>query len=282
MMFRFSERTGGVLAVAYQTAKAYQTNYIGTEHLLAGILTEGRGLASDVLSRFGLEMEQVQAAIMQLTSQQPQETEIDEQLQADKIMAMFTPRTRRVMEMAAYEAQSHKQNVLEPEHLLMGIIREGESVAVRIIKAAQIDMRTLYAALSGALSGESEQPDGNDRIGEDPDIAEINQNLSGQDEESRDKTGKNRNKTPVLDKYGRDLTRLASENRFDPIIGRDEEISRVMQILCRRTKNNPVLIGEPGVGKTAIAEGLAQRMVKGEMPELLQGKRLVADRKSVV
>jgi ATP-dependent Clp protease ATP-binding subunit ClpC len=274
MMFRFSERTGGVLAMAYQTAKAYQTNYIGTEHLLAGILAEGSGPASEILTKSGLSMEQIQAAMAQLTSQQPVEAEIEAKIQADKIMSMFTPRTRRVVEMAAYEAQTHKQSVLEPEHLLMGIVREGESVAVRILKAAQIDTRLLYAELSGQLGASDEDSAESGRNSGDPELDEINQNLSGMD--SAKSAGKSGNKTPVLDKYGRDLTKLASENRFDPIIGRDEEINRVMQVLCRRTKNNPVLIGEPGVGKTAIAEGLAQRMVKGEMPDLLQGKRLVA------
>jgi ATP-dependent Clp protease ATP-binding subunit ClpC len=277
MMIRFSERTGEVLAVAWQTANAFQTNYIGTEHLLNGILAEEAGLAYELLNASGLRSEHVQTALVQLTGQQPRDLEIEpQQLQADKIMAMFTPRTRRVFELAAYEAQSRKQGVLEPEHIVMGIIRENESVAVRVMKAAKLDLRQIYSELASNLGRSEETGEVNnlDSSNSDPEIDEINQNLS-QMGTGKAAPGKGSKKTPTLDKYGRDLTSMAQEGRFDPIIGRDEEINRVMQILCRRTKNNPVLIGEPGVGKTAIAEGLAQKMVKGDMPELLRDKRLV-------
>jgi ATP-dependent Clp protease ATP-binding subunit ClpC len=277
MMIRFSERTGEVLAVAWQTANAFQTNYIGTEHLLNGILAEEAGLAYELLNASGLRSEHVQTALVQLTGQQPRDLEIEpQQLQADKIMSMFTPRTRRVFELAAYEAQSRKQGVLEPEHIVMGIIRENESVAVRVMKAAKLDLRQIYSELASNLGRSEETGEVNnlDSSNSDPEIDEINQNLS-QMGTGKAAPGKGSKKTPTLDKYGRDLTSMAQEGRFDPIIGRDEEINRVMQILCRRTKNNPVLIGEPGVGKTAIAEGLAQKMVKGDMPELLRDKRLV-------
>lgn len=283
MMIRFSDRTGAVMAIAWQTAKAFQTNYIGTEHLMSGILAEEEGAAYEALAKAGLRPEHVQTAMVQLTGQQARDIgELEEQLQADKIMSMFTPRTRRVVELAAFEAQSRKQSVLEPEHLVLGIIREGESVAVRVMKAAQVDMRQLYSNLAeylGAVNGNDNISNGgsSEETSGDPEIDEINQNLNEMSGgRSVGKAGKGSKKTPVLDKYGRDLTEVAAEGRFDPIIGRDEEISRVMQILCRRTKNNPVLIGEPGVGKTAIAEGLAQRMVEGNMPDLLKNKRLVA------
>ncbi|NLW12700.1 MAG: ATP-dependent Clp protease ATP-binding subunit [Clostridiaceae bacterium] len=277
-MIRFSDRTGAVMAVAWQTAKAFQTNYIGTEHLMSGILAEESGAAYEALKQAGLRPEHVQTAMVQLTGQQARDVgELEEQLQADKIMSMFTPRTRRVVELAAFEAQSRKQSVLEPEHLVLGIIREGESVAVRVMKAAQVDMRKLYSEIAEHLGATASSDSSSADMSDDPEIDEINQNLnemSGGPAAGKDAKGSK--KTPVLDKYGRDLTAVAAEGRFDPIIGRDEEISRVMQILCRRTKNNPVLIGEPGVGKTAIAEGLAQRMVEGNMPDLLKDKRLVA------
>ena len=286
MMMRFSERSGGVLGVAYQIARSYQLNYIGTENLLAGILAEGRGLAFSLLEAAELSLEKVQAMIGQMNSKEPEEPQPEENLEAEKIMSMFTPRTKRVVELAAYEARMRKLEVIEPEHLLLGIIREGDSVAMRIIKAGGLDGRALYAQLAKNLAdsqgaaedgadseagGDSESPAGN------PDLAEINRNLSARS----GKTGKNvkevgKSATPNLDKFSHDLTAMAREQRFDPIIGREEEINRVMQILCRRKKNNPCLIGEPGVGKTAIAEGLAQKIISNDIPELLRDKRLVS------
>ena len=275
MMMRFSDRSGGVLGVAYQLASSYKLNYIGTEHLLAGIIAEQQGQAYELLAAAGITLEKIQEAMQQANNVQPDEKPAEMPVEAEKIMAMFTPRTKRVVELAAYEARMRQLEVIDPEHLLLGIIREGESVAMRILRANGLESRALYNELIQNLNDQTR--DENDRE-EEPDMEEpdnenefegINRNLKEREKSS--KSG-----TPTLEKFGRDLTKMARENRFDPIIGREAEINRVMQILCRRTKNNPVLIGEPGVGKTAIAEGLAQKIASGDMPELLKDKRVIA------
>lgn len=271
MMMRFSEKSGAVLGNAYQAARSYALNYIGTEHVLFGILAVDDSLAAQLLGAEGLNQEHVTLAISQMNSKQPQTVDAPESLDAEKIMSMFTPRTRRVVELAAYEARRRQLEVIEPEHLLMGIIREGDSVALRVIRAAGIDPKNLYSQLSGLTA--EQDASSTSQTNQDPDIEQINQNLSGR---SGDGTSQGKTKTPSLDKFGRDLTAMAAEDRFDPIIGRENEIERVMQILCRRTKNNPVLIGEPGVGKTAIAEGLAQKIAGHHVPSPLQGKRIVS------
>ena len=277
MMMRFSERSSGVLGSSYQLARAYQLTYIGTEHLLGGILSEDDGLACELLHAGGLNLEKVQGVLSQMHAKEPLDLPPEEALEADKIMKMFTPRTKRVVELAAYEARMRQLDVIEPEHLLLGIIREGDSVAMRILKGSGIESRSLYNQLVQSQASQDDSDDAEAGEAEDPEIAEINQNLSARSGKDGGRGGKSgKTGTPSLDKFGHDLTAMAAEHRFDPIIGREEEIKRVMQILCRRTKNNPVLIGEPGVGKTAIAEGLAQRIVSEELPELLRNKRLVS------
>ncbi len=268
MMMRFSDKSGMVLGLAYRTARSFALNYIGTEHLLAGLLADSSGLAGRILQASGLSQEQVVTAIRQMNSQKQESVDGEESLDAEKILKMFTPRTRRVVELAAYEARVRQLDVIEPEHLLMGMIREGDSVAMRIMRAANIDPRNLYNKLAQELKAVSGQDEAD--IEQDPELSQINQTLSQRQE------GGKQSKTPSLDKFGRDLTQMALEQRFDPIIGREQEVDRVMQILCRRTKNNPVLIGEPGVGKTAIAEGLAQKIAAHHVPEPLQGKRIVS------
>lgn len=272
MMMRFSERSGRVLAIAYRIAKSYGINYLGTEYLLAGILAEQEGVASEMLQAAGLTLEKIQAILTQTNKKEPEEVMQDIAIEPEKIMSMFTPRSRRAVELAAYEARVRQLDVISPEHLLLGMIREGESVALRIMMASNINPKVLYNQLTQHLTGI-----GSDKVDnqaesqpnqEDPELAEINRNLGSRKQ--------SKSSTPTLDKFGRDLTVMARENRFDPIIGRNEEITRVMQILCRRTKNNPCLIGEPGVGKTAIAEGLAQKISGEDAPEILRDKRIVA------
>ncbi|HAL74576.1 MAG TPA: ATP-dependent Clp protease ATP-binding subunit ClpC, partial [Clostridiales bacterium] len=288
MMMRFSERSGAVLGLAYQLARSYKLNYIGTEHLLAGILGEQQGPAFELLAGADVTLEKVQEALKQMNGQEPADVDLDNGIDAEKVMAMFTPRTKRVVELAAYEARMRQLDVIDPEHLLMGIIREGESVAMRILKANGLEPRPLYNQLAQSLqnqpkgdNGEEEgqpeesetEPDSNDPF------ADINRNLQsrgGAVPSGGKATKGSKSNTPTLEKFGRDLTRLAKENHFAPIIGRSEEISRVMQILCRRTKNNPCLIGEPGVGKTAIAEGLAQKIAAGDVPDILKNKRIIS------
>ncbi len=290
MMMRFSERSGGVLGVAYQLARSYKLNYIGTEHLLAGILAEQQGLAYELLAAADVSLEKVQEAMNQMNAQEPEDVTPEENIDAEKVMNMFTPRTKRVVELAAYEARMRQLDVIEPEHLLLGIIREGESVAMRILKATGLEPRTLYnqlvqnlqnqAETGGDEAGETESADQTPSSG-DENIDEINRNLKARSERTGggkgEKGGKaGKSSTPTLEKFGRDLTQLAREGHFDPIIGREDEIIRVMQILCRRTKNNPCLIGEPGVGKTAIAEGLAQKIARGDVPDLIKDKRIIS------
>jgi ATP-dependent Clp protease ATP-binding subunit ClpC len=265
MMIRFSRRSGEALGSAWVTARSFDTAYIGTEHLLAGIVAERSGLASELLAGQGLDAKTVSRHLAVLNHKQPAEVPAEEadKIDGNQIIGMMTPRTRLVINLAAREAESRTQSgVIEPEHLLMGILREGDSVAVRILEEAGLSPRQFYSLLSDQVQagGQAQASLTRDR--------EASPGAEGRSDRETD--------TPNLDKFSRDLTAMAQEKRFDPIIGREEEIRRIEQILCRRTKNNPVLIGEPGVGKTAIAEGLAQKIVSGEVPDLLQGKRLVS------
>ena len=262
MMIRFSRRSGEALGSAWVTARSFETGYIGTEHLLAGIVAERAGIASELLAQAGLDAQTISRHLTVLNHKQPVDVppEDAEQIDGNQIIGMMTPRTRLVVNLAAKEAEGRTQSgVIEPEHLLMGILREGDSVAVRILEEVGIAPRQFYSRLSDA-SQEGQLQSGPVRGPES----------TRADKESKDSD------TPNLDKFSRDLTQMAAEDRFDPIIGREEEIRRIEQILCRRTKNNPVLIGEPGVGKTAITEGLAQKIVVDEVPDLLRGKRLVS------
>ena len=262
MMIRFSRRAGETLGSAWVTARSYGTGYIGTEHLLSGIVAERGGIASDLLTKSGLDATQVAKHLSSLYHKQPVEVAVEEseKIDGNQIIGMMTPRTRLVINLAAREAEGRSQSgVIEPEHLLMGILREGDSVAVRILEEAGIAPRQFYSLLSDAVQEGS--------------VQDSNKEKDGPEKASR--TSKESD-TPNLDKFSRDLTAMAAEDRFDPIIGREEEIRRIEQILCRRTKNNPVLIGEPGVGKTAITEGVAQKIVENDVPELLRGKRLIS------
>ena len=261
-----------MLGLAWQKAKSYQLDYIGSEHLLAGILEEG-GLAASLLNEAGLTSELVDKNLTSLAQREPVEQEEPEDLDGNMLVNMMTPRTQQVINLAAREAQARRSNVIEPEYLPLALLREGQSVAVRIMQAAGISIRELYQAVSQILATREEplSPESEAAGGGMPGMSGAGGGMPGT---ASDKTG--HSKTPTLDKFSRDLTAMAREGKFDPIIGRNEEIIRAEQILCRRTKNNPVLIGEPGVGKTAIAEGIAQKIVSGDVPSLLQGKRLVS------
>ncbi|MHB1454953.1 MAG: ATP-dependent Clp protease ATP-binding subunit [Saccharofermentanales bacterium] len=299
MMVRFSERTGLVMKIAYEASRKSGLDYVGTEHLLYGILSEEANAAFELLASEGLTINAMKDALKQVSGKSMNEDETVEDIaDVNKLIEMFTPRTKRVLEIAAMAARNAAQSVVEPEHLLIAIIRENENMALKIMTAAGMDVRRIYADLMASLiseSGESEsgREDGEggedfpDQAGEEhssSDFEDINQNLrkfaenqnSGKDGSATSGKDKGKGKTPNLDKYGRDLTKAAANGEFDPIIGREQEIERVMQILCRRTKNNPVLIGEPGVGKTAIAEGLAQKIAHGEAPEMLKNKKIIS------
>lgn len=242
MYGRFSEKAEKAIAIAQENAMSFGHGYVGTEHLLLGLVSEGTGVACRVLQAQGITEDKVTSKIQELIGM-GEETDVEP--------AGFTPRTKRVLEMSFKEARRLNQNFIGTEHILLAIMREGESVAVRILIELGIDPQKLMGDIVKMLSEEAP-------------------NASG-----IPKANAQSNNTPTLNQFGRDLTELAREGKFDPVIGRNTEIERVIQILSRRMKNNPCLIGEPGVGKTAIAEGLAQKIVEGNIPELLKGKRVV-------
>lgn len=242
MFGRFTERANKVIYLAQEEAGELYHDYIGTEHILLGLVKEGEGVAANVLYDMGIDLEDMRNQIIDI---------IGEGDQPAKVLGL-TPRTKRVFELSFEEARQLGQNYVGTEHLLLGLIREGEGVAAAILRNSGIDLEKTRTEVMNA----------------------INQNYSsgGQMLSTRSKPASD---TPTLDEFGRDLTVLAKEDKIDPVIGRSKEIERIIQILSRRTKNNPVLIGEPGVGKTAIAEGLAQKILLGEVPELLKDKRVV-------
>ncbi len=243
MFNRFNERARKVLMYANEEAQNYKHGYVGTEHMLLGILKEQDGIAFNALNNMGISYDKVKALVNQYIGNG------DVEMPKDEIY--LTPRTKRLIELSLVEARGLNQNYISPEHILLAIIREPEGVAYTILVNLGSDFNKLRNELK-AVAGEVEgtnQPVGREKA-------------------------KN-SKTPTLEKYGKDLTALAKEGKLDPVIGRDNETQRVLEILCRRIKNNPCLIGDPGVGKTAIAEGLAEKIALGNIPELLRDKRVV-------
>lgn len=240
---KFTERAEKAINCSQEIATELGHNYVGTEHLLIGLLREGEGIAARVLQNQGLNEEKVISKIEEIIGFN--ESENQEPIG-------FTPRTKRVFEISFIEARKLGHNYIGTEHLLLAILREGESIAVRILLDLGIDIQKMLSEIGKLLND-------NMQSGNAPGSKSRNVNTN----------------TPTLNNFGRDLTDMVKEGKLDPVIGRDKEIERVVQILTRRTKNNPCLIGEPGVGKTAIAEGLAQRIVENNIPELLKDKRVV-------
>jgi len=238
---KFSERARRVLSLANEEAQRFNHNYIGTEHILLGLVRETDGVAAKVLSNLGVELDKVRSAVEFIIGRGEKATSGEKGL---------TPRTKKVVELAVDEARRLNHNFIGTEHLLIGLLREGEGVAAGVLESLQVNLDKVRAETSRILTQSPSQ----------------SQSGSGARGQSR---------TPTLDQLGIDLTVAARAGKLDPTVGREQEIQRVTQILSRRTKNNPVLVGEPGVGKTAIVEALAQRIASNDVPATLQGKRLV-------
>jgi ATP-dependent Clp protease ATP-binding subunit ClpC len=248
-MNNFTPRAQQVLALARKEADRFNHNYVGTEHLLLGLIKLGQGVAVNVLQKMGLDLETVRMEVEKQVGSGPETKMVGN--------IPYTPRVKKVLALAGKEAKALNHSYVGTEHILLGLLREGEGVAARVLKSLEVDIERTRNEILKELDPNFTPPESEQEGGEPS------------------SSGKKDVKTPALRAFGRDLTELAKKNELDPVIGRHNEIERVIQVLCRRTKNNPVLLGEAGVGKTAIAEGLAQEIASGNVPELLRDKKVV-------
>ncbi len=249
MMNNFTPRAQQVLALARKEADRFNHNYVGTEHLLLGLIKLSQGVAVNVLQKMGLDLETVRMEVEKQVGSGPDTKMVGN--------IPYTPRVKKVLALASKEAKALQHSYVGTEHILLGLLREGEGVAARVLKSLEIDIERTRNEILKELDPNFSTEEG-ETVGAEVGAA-----------------GKKEGKNPALRAFGRDLTEMARKGELDPVIGREEEIERVIQILCRRTKNNPVLIGEAGVGKTAIAEGLASEIIAGNVPEILHEKRVI-------
>ena len=255
MFDRFTDRAKKVMNLARQEAQRFNHEYLGTEHILLGLVQEGSGVAANVLKNMGIDLNKIRTEVEKIVKTGPSMVTMGQ--------LPFTPRAKKVLELSMEEASNLGHNYIGTEHLLLGLIKENEGIAAQVLLNLGVkleDVREEVLEFLGADTTEEEE--------EDSPLGEAPGGGGGA-------PGGGKSKTPALDAFGRDLTELAREGKLDAVIGRNDEIERVIQILSRRTKNNPVLLGEPGVGKTAIVEGLGQRIIANEVPELLRNRRIV-------